>query len=194
MKVIEVKDDLVLAKLLRPDPHRTAGLHLSNITSDILRRNDPDRFGGDIKHEFIGIGQAVEDVIGDALAHRVMGFEKPGEFVDRKTGIIMSPDAFPPLREIKVTWIKGLPGVEAMFDPKLSRYHFQGKCYCRVTGQNTIIFHVLFIIGNKHGVPLPVLRTFHVTYTNYEMEECWRMIVQHAKDVPDLRRQLRSAA
>jgi hypothetical protein len=191
MRVVEIADDLVLGKLLRPDPNRTQGLHLSDITGDLMRQLEPNRFGGDIRHEFIGIGQAVEDVIGDALAHRVMGFEKPGEFRDRETGIYMTPDAYPPLREIKVTWVKGLPGPEALHDPKLLRYHLQGKSYCRVLGTQQILFHVLFITGNKGGVPLPVLRTFQVTYSRHEIEDTWRQVLQHAADVPQLRARLR---
>jgi hypothetical protein len=118
MKIIELADDLTLAKLVQDDPHRSPGLHQSTIVGDIMRQLDPARFGGDIRPEFIGIGLAIESIIAERIRRTLLGWVKPGEF--KKDGIIVSPDAIDPSfgpEELKATWVKGLPGIAALQNP-----------------------------------------------------------------------------
>ena len=91
MRIIEVDDPVTIAALLRRDPTRSPGLHHSTIVGDICKKLEPERFGGDIRPEFIGMGLAFEDVLGPAI-RRVVGPSgyRPGEF--SSGGIAMSPD------------------------------------------------------------------------------------------------------
>lgn len=181
MNIVEVANARILKRLIRPDPIRSPGLHLSTIIGDICRRMEPERFGGPLSPERIALGLAFEDLLGPAI--RAVGGgdgEHPGEF--RSDGILMTPDWMAPadmLEEWKATWVSDRSGLD---NPKLARYHMQAKAYVRVLGADRIRFRVLFVNGN-YAPPAPALRTYVVRYTPQELRENWEMILQHAEDM-----------
>jgi hypothetical protein len=167
---------------------RSRGLHLYDILQDINASLDPERYGGRIEDtpEFAVVGMAFENLLAAHLRDLVPQWEKPGEFTS--AGIAMSPDGFGDPRwdgidEMKATW-KKVPEVEQDFcdEEKFAHYHRQAKAYCRVLGVARARFRVLFVCGTYRPA-LPVYKTYIVEYTEQELEDNWRMILQHGKDI-----------
>jgi len=179
MRIIERDDPVTLARLIRPDPLRSPGLHLSTIIGDMFRRLEPKRFGGPLSPERIALGLAIEEVIGEAVSRLFGTGIRPGEVTS--DGIIMTPDHLSfehGLEEWKATWVSDRDG---LVNPKLDRYHVQGKAYARAFGEHTMLFRVFFVNGN-YGPPAPGLRAFHVRYTKRELDENWDLVLRHAED------------
>lgn len=183
MNIIEVLDPGLIRRLLRPDPSRSPGLHLSTVLADINRRLEPGRFGGPLPPGRIGLGLAFELLLGPAV-RKVMNAqgERPGEF--RSNGIIMTPDWMADcLEEWKWTWMTMRTDKESpLYEDRFQHWHRQGKSYCHALGTRLMRFRVGFVNGD-YAPPNPDLRTFEVHYTDREIRDNWDMVVQHAKDM-----------
>lgn len=186
MKILDVADPITLAALVRQDPNRSPGLHLSTIIKDIMVTLEPERFkSGTPGAGWIGVGLAFEDVLADAIRAVIgPGGYRPGEF--KKDGIAMSPDWIAGdgmLEEWKATWVSGKDGLDT---PKLSRYHMQAKAYAHVLGMNVVRFRVLWVNGGKDTAYFdhtPDLRTYECHYSKQELRDNWHLMVTHARDM-----------
>ncbi len=187
-------------------PHRTPGLHMSQIYNDYYQRADPKRFkGGPLDMVRMGAGTVLEGVFESALAIGMAG-ERPGEFVTEE-GIYYSPDiiAFEGkivvLGEIKVTWMSckevpvspsqsALCGVPsnwdghglATFPKQFDKYFTQIKCYCYHLGTNVARLYIYFVNGNW-APPKPVLLMWNLTFNQIELTEEWLAMRNHATKV-----------
>ena len=187
-------------------PHRSAGLHMSEIYNDYYQRVDPKRYkGGKFDMVRMAAGTVLEQVFEKALAIGMTG-ERPGEF-QTEEGIYYSPDiiAFEGkivvLGEIKVTWMSakevpispsqakrvGLPsnwdGVgRATFPKQFNKYFTQMMCYCYHLGTTHARLYIYFVNGNW-APPCPVFLYWDLEFAPIELKEEWTMIRNHATKV-----------
>ena len=187
-------------------PHRSPGLHMSEIYNDYYKRADPKRYrGGPLDMVRMAAGTVLESVFEQALAIGMNG-ERPGEFVT-KEGIFYSPDiiAFEGkitvLGEIKATWMsaKEVPvspsqskktGVPsnwdgsslASFPKQFDKYFTQMKCYCYHLRTPYARLLVYFVNGNWKP-PAPVFLAWNFVFTAMELTEEWSAMRNHAQKV-----------
>lgn len=172
---------------------RTVGLHLSQITNDILVSLDPDRYGrdGDAKWMNFMAGLLFERVIEMAWLDREVkgghrpGLIRPGEV--KLDGIIGTPDAYDTVsgrpEEYKCTKKSCRQDIT---DRKFWIYWVQLKAYARMTGSHSGALWVLFVNGNNsHDDSDPdsgyVIRGWEDEWTDLQLDENWMMLTRHAR-------------
>ncbi len=162
--------------------HRTRGLHLSDIISDLLEKSGLGYKGkGFVDMQLTAeIGLLWEDVLAYVMGEKYA--ESPGEI--EKDGIIMTPDGVGPdpvglvpivVEEYKATWKS-----TRTHPNEVVRYMMQVKGYCQAVETNTAIMHVFYIVGDYKGSG-PMYRRCRLTFTDKELWENWEMIRKHAK-------------
>lgn len=174
---------------------RTPGLHLSQITGDILYTMDPDRYGDDENMEGAHmnwlVGLLFERAVELAWADREheldggAGMVRPGE-VGPVDGIIGTPDAVRliPQRPAEFKCTKKSCR-QPITDKKFWHYWVQLKAYAYMMGMNSGELHILHVNGNySHDDNDPdagyQIRSWEDTWTNIELEENWMMLRNHA--------------
>jgi len=175
MEVISVEEQMPMV----PKIHRTAGIHLSQITNYITTEimGKTIRKDQDIEtfYRRAQLGFAWEEMLSLAWAG-ALGL-RPGEV--QKDGIIGSPDgiSFSQDRlivdEYKATW-------KSMRHPVTDniRWMMQVKSYCKMVGTNYCRMRILYINGD-YKPPIPQYRSYLLAFTDAELDENWEMILNH---------------
>lgn len=175
--------------LCRSTGDRSPGLHMSDIYNDLYKRLEPKRYkGGPIDPGFVGMGLALEDAIEEALKKRLLGGERPGEFITAE-GIAFSPDLIifngaTRVGEIKLTWMSmrevPMDKPSSGFPPKFEKYFTQMKSYCHHLDTPYARLITMFINGD-YKPPKPKLACWDIEFTAQELHENWRMLTNHGK-------------
>lgn len=162
-------------------PHRSQGLHLTDIIKDIGSQLKLINVRDDISKEeleaFGKLGFLWED-----LLSTIMGQECPiRPFEYELDGIVGSPDGISfegdkvILNEYKCTWLSSSNTPDTVW-----KYMVQTKAYCKMVGTDVCIFYMFYVNGDyKTRVPKPA--KYRITYTEKEIEANWNMLVKHAK-------------
>ena len=185
MKIEEI-DDLGLQDLIKGDPHRSPGLHCSDLIKALMREQEPERFAErPLDPERIGVGTAFEDVLARQMGTLLHRGDKPGEFVC--DGVIGSPDWFSPelwlTEEIKWTWMSSRKGIT---DPRFYHYFVQLRAYNHMIGQHLggppVLDSKLRVgfANDDYTYPLsPKIRTYQIRFTERELLENWQMLMRY---------------
>jgi len=95
-------------------------------------------------------------------------------------GIWMTSDGLTPTRldEFKLTWKKVMAGAQ-FIDPQYNWYYLtQGRAYCKGYEVDTVTWHVAYVNGDYKGSG-PIYKRFTVKFTEAEIENNWKMILNH---------------
>lgn len=170
---------------------RSPGLHMSSIYDDLYQDLEPKRYIKGSKPDVLRMeaGLAFEDLLEEGIKRRLCA-DRPGEFTTEE-GIIFTPDliifdgasAGGRLGEIKLTWMssKEVPRETANgFPPKFDKYFTQMKAYCYHLELGTARLLAFFVNGD-YRPPKPELLAWDIEFTSRELEENWRMLVNHAR-------------
>lgn len=181
--------------------YRSPGLHASEIYNDLYQDLEPKRYkrGTTPNPLYLEMGLMLEHILEEALVRRLSNLERPSEFMT-KEGIAYSPDGleFCPdgsivLLEYKCTTMssKDMPHEPGNgFPPKFDKYMTQMKFYARNLGTTKARLYVFFVVGN-YAPPVPELLVWDLEFTQQELEECHRMMINHARSKPYLRERLK---
>jgi len=179
---------------------RTEGLHLSQITGDILIGMDPKKYGRDEVDDgkwmnFL-IGLIFERALELAWLDKELdgfrpGLIRPGEitWTDPISGkkIYGTPDAFDTVlgrpEEYKCTKKSSRQDI---LDPKFWHYWVQLKAYAYMLGVNSGVLWVMFINGNyskdfEDPEASYTIKGWEDTWTDLQLQENWAMLVNHAR-------------
>jgi hypothetical protein len=155
------------------DPVRTEGIHLTQITKDIMKREG----GWDEKALGLSaeIGFMWEEILSNCMKARLP--HRIGEI--EKDGILMSPDGFDyeewELWEYKATW------KSSKNQPYENWYYMaQVKAYCYAMETDKARMAILYVMGDYKGSG-PQYLGYKMRFTDYELIENWEMIVSHAR-------------
>lgn len=164
---------------------RSPGLHLTTIIRDIERTIKPkDEWCTEEELAMFGaMGFMWERVFG--MAHRDSiaggGIERMGEF--ERDGIIGSPDLVRTsdwtLIETKCTW-RSVKKWES-FPQGFWAWIVQTKAYCHMVGSEVAEIHAFFVAGDWRP-PVPCTRSIRIKYTERELVENWKMLMEHAAE------------
>lgn len=166
---------------------RSGGLHLTPIIRDIEHTMKPrDEWCTEDELAFFGAGGFLwERVFGEAHRDSVVSGDlvRPGEW--SLDGITGSPDLIRQsdwcLIETKCTW-KGLRQWEPLtLERNFWLWVAQVKSYAKMIGTNTAEIHVFFVAGNWRP-PVPTVRSLRLKFSDQELDNNWKMIVNHAKN------------
>lgn len=179
---------------------RTEGLHMSDIYGSLYKELEPERFdsGEPMDRNRLELGLSLEVMLEEGLRRRLTAESgRPGEFVEPDHGIIYSPDLIifnghTRLGEIKLTWMSSreVPREpNGSFPPKFDKYFTQMKLYCRCLETPYARLLAFFVNGDysfrkskDRTVPAaPELLAWDIEFTKRELEEEWRMCMNHAK-------------
>ena len=116
--------------------------------------------------------------------------ERPGEFTTPE-GIIYTPDMLIfedrglRLGEIKLTWqsSREAPRAEATsFPAKMNKWLTQIKAYCYHLETRLARLYVFYVNGSYgQGGMNPELLSWDICFERRELEENWRMLLNHAR-------------
>ncbi len=177
---------------------RSTGLHLSDITGDILLTLDAETYGRDDADDSMWMNFLVGLIFERAIelawldkeitgAYRP-GLIRPGEV--SKDGVTGTPDALDYLAgergrplEFKCTKKSCRQHVT---DPKFWIYWVQLKAYAHMLGLNEGELHILHINGNYSRDPKDpesgyVVKSWLGQWSTLELEENWSMLTTHAR-------------
>lgn len=165
------------------DTLRSSGLHLSQIYRDIENTIVPRDEMDPVVLSTYGAGgffweRVFEQAFASSIAHG--GIIRPGEW--EADGITGSPDYINIDKwwviECKATWrsSRKLDQIEKYFWVWL----VQIKGYCRLVGSQDAVLYVFFVNGDYKGSG-PVVRVIHFHFSQHELQENWRMVVNWAK-------------
>ena len=176
--------------------YRSPGLHMSQIYGDLYQDLEPKRYKRGVPMDMLRVeaGLALETVLEKGLRDRWCA-ERPGEFVTDE-GIAYTPDMIIfngsiKLGEIKLTWMssKDVPREPANnFPPKFNKYVTQMAAYCYHLDLNEARLLTYFVNGTGPG---PEMLAWNIEFTKRELEENWRMQLNHARSKPYLRERLK---
>lgn len=160
---------------------RSPGLHVSEIYRDLAIRagllDDSDDNPPPNNHTTLGF--IWETVIEKALRNLLPdGVTRPGEFI--VDGIACSPDGvdkFWRVHEYKCTWKSSNHDIQ---DKKHWMWMVQIRAYCYVMNATRARLHVFFVNGDYRGSG-PQLKVWDLEFTQRELDENWKMLVNHAK-------------
>ncbi len=171
-------------------PHlRSAGVHLSDITKDLMAEKDPKRFDKSKPMDMVRIeaGFAFEHALEQALAARHPGITRPGELVCE--GVIGSPDGLdldadpPRLLEYKCTWMSSAQDIQSA---KFWHWWVQIRCYlymlreqCGLDVLDAVL--IAFFVNGDYRQSGPQLLAWHATFNRREIVEAFAMVVRHAQ-------------
>jgi hypothetical protein len=194
MKITEHK---FLGPQLLNDPTRSKGLHVSDITSDILVKKDPKKYGGNIQdaREMILFGLAMEKWLGHYLFNHDNVVPHPGEV--EKDGIYGTPDGInlapdppvpadpgvPIIEEYKATWKSAKKHIT---DPSYHHWMLQSKAYLHMLGLHTVRFRVFYVNGRYQFFDSDRTkyswRMYDLTFTDEELSQNFEVLKAHAKN------------
>ena len=165
---------------------RAEGIHLSDITHSILDALDFWKGKGGFTDMQLTaeIGLLWEVALSKIMRDKY-ALRPPQICLD---GIWMSPDGIGPdpegivplvVEEYKATWqsTKRSP-IDQL------NYMMQLKSYCHALDTTIGIMHIFHIMGDYRGSG-PIYRVARIMFTRYELEENWKMILKHKKEVVD---------
>ena len=178
-------EDILLAKVMWEDVEpRAEGTHLGEITESIMK-------SAGLWYK----GKGFEDMNLTAevglLWERILSLVMRDKYATRppqicEDGIWLSPDGIGPdpkgeahivVEEYKATWQSSIRPPADNF-----KYMVQIKSYCRAVNTNVAILHVFYINGNYRGSG-PQYRRFRIVFSDWELEENWKMILRHRQDM-----------
>lgn len=151
-------------------------LHLSDIYTDLERTLFPKASTADMTNRlWAEVGFLWETTLSRSLAEHCG--TRPGEV--ELDGIVGSPDGYDPdsgiLYEYKSTW----KSIKNAHPTQVWKWQVQVKGYCKMLGVSTVMFHVLYIMGDYRGSG-PLYRSYLITFTDREIDENWQMLKNHA--------------
>lgn len=169
--------------------HRTAGLHISEIYNDLFQKLEPKRYDKSRPMDPLRLemGLLFESILEEGLKAKFQGGKRPGELVTEE-GIIYSPDLIifdrsVRLGEIKLTWMSSreVPRtVENGLPSKFDKYICQMKAYCYHLDTRDARLIALFVNGD-YTVHAPELLGWDLEFSQRELDENWRMLLNHAR-------------
>ena len=174
---------------------RSAGLHLSTITQDILITTERDKYGKDTPDNqrwmnFL-MGLVFERALEQAWLDREIegGYRpeliRPGEVM--LDGVIGTPDAFDTLKWRPEEYKCSKKSCrQPITDPKFWHYWVQLKAYAYMLGCTSGALYVLHVNGNysrEDSDPESgyVIRGWEDDWTKVELQENWDMLIRHAR-------------
>jgi hypothetical protein len=192
MRIVERPIDLDLAETLarRAMPSRSVGrIHVSEVLRWIdnrvihqgqrkayteLSQSERRRMGA-----YTAMGWVWEDLIGTSLAPMFGGdIIKPGEV--ELDGIAGNPDGLELTRsaidETKATWRSSRRPIETDF----WSWMCQIKAYCHMLRLREAMLRVFFVNGDYRDSG-PQIKAWDIEFTERELEDNWKMIVNNAK-------------
>lgn len=170
-------------------PPRSGGLHLSQIYGDIeetlakKRRAEMPQGGLDA---YRAQGFIWEHILGDAMSVSLSSntWVRPGEL--DCDGIACSPDLFDTsdcsVVETKATYRsfrKMGEGAEGIRD-EFWVWKVQMQGYCHAMGTRTSKLYALFVNGDYKKFT-PMFRAWQFEWSEQELQENWKMLVDHAR-------------
>ncbi len=173
--------------LLKSDLIRSEGVHASDIYGSLFKALDPKRYDyGDapMNGELMSLGSAWEVqfekilILNGVKAHRPPELMSPEGIAYSPDLIIEGNDGVMRLGEIKLTsmGLDDCPTEESTDLPeKFAKYLCQMKLYAYWLGLNEGWLAVMSIRKPYK----PELRIFELTWTDQELQENWRMCVNH---------------
>ena len=210
MRIDPIEHDLVLSAPTEGYV-RTSGLHLSDIYNDLYKSLNPARYdkrdkdGQPLPFSSLHaeIGTAFEEVLEPAIRARIVGAERPGEYVSQHTtecasagtfvtpgdpvchcgaGVIFTPDHFLfnglfRVGELKLTWMSCR---YPLTDKRFAKWLTQIRAYCYHLQTRYARLYVLFINGDYSSYS-PLLKAWDIEFTDKELLEEWRMLLHHAR-------------
>lgn len=183
--LIKALDTSAYPQCLFPsDTHRSNSLHLTDILRDMAEVSGLSKESGFVEEDldhFAAAGFLWESVWDRAHAEAIQKDEwiSPGEFT--LDGITGTPDRIdlsrPAIIEMKTRWksARKFDSLEKEFWIEL----LQVKAYCWMTKIMEADLVAFFIAGNWRP-PVPEVRGVNLKFTELELEETWRQIVNHA--------------
>ena len=173
--------------LCPPTVGRSAGLHASDIYSDLYQDLEPKRYVRGSKPDPVRmeLGLALEHALESGLAGHL--WQRPGEFMT-KEGIAFSPDGLLfhddgrlIVIETKLTWLRSgeVPRQQAeSFPPKFDKYFTQLMFYCEALGTQWGRLYIYFVNGTGAG---PEFLSWECEFTARELQENYQLLVNHAR-------------
>lgn len=177
---------------------RKDGLHLGDVIKSLTERSGLEMSRGRRGSGFSDMELTAE--IG-LLWERVLGIVMREKYAVRPPqirvdGIWMSPDGIGPdpegqvplvVEEYKATWksTKSTPDENP-------RYMMQVKSYCRAIETTVAIMRIFHLNGDYKGSG-PIYRVARLEFTERELDENWKMIVNEAKRTRDAERGMLNA-
>ena len=189
---------------------RSPGVHMSDLYNDFYQLTEPKRFDKSKPMDTLRVltGLALEDALETALIEKLgplLGGERPGE-LRTASGLPYTPDLIifegriVRIGEIKCTWMScrecpisptmaeqwGLTanwdGIDphVSFPQKFDKYFDQMMLYGYHTDTPYSRLFGCFINGDYHP-PRPVILPWDFTFTEREMQECWRKYENHGR-------------
>jgi hypothetical protein len=199
---IELIDDPELVSRLGQSsgPRTRDVLHLSDIYKSLMKQVQPKRFdkrdkaGAPLPMDMnkVETGLLFENMLERSLAEK-FATVRPGEVVSDE-GVYMTPDGVNPVsmagEEYKCTWMStrnkygttpytdedGAPNV------KFLHWFIQMKGYAKWLGTDTFLLRALHINGNYEHPYEPTFLTHRIQFGQAEIDENWRMLMNHARN------------
>jgi hypothetical protein len=188
MHVTEVKFDpatLVGPVPITGDSARSSGLHLSQIYGDLETtvRGRREPMEDTQLNAYRAIGFVWEHIVahGMAMAGESSYVIRPGEF--ELDGIAGSPDLID-VRDLRVIDTKATYRSSRRCENLQEDFWIwmvQQKGYCKMVGTDLSRLIVLFMMGDYKQGPRPEFRQFDFQWEQKELDDNWKMIVNHAK-------------
>lgn len=181
---VQITENVWPATLFEDDEPRAEGIHLGHVIKS-LETSVGLGYKGDGFNDMqltAEVGLLWERALSKIMGEKY-GIRPPQMQLD---GIWMSPDGIGDdpageepmvLEEYKATWksTKGMP--EENF-----YYMCQVKSYCHALGTPVAVMRIFYLMGDYKGSG-PQYRVARYRFTQRELEDNWRMILQHKESV-----------
>lgn len=187
MNITPIEMQIRASDYSEEDHERSPGLHLGQVLAELDQLAHGKRYpetDENTRQTYFTMGflweRALSELISETAVKRAAGaLVRPGEFLS--DGIAMSPDAIDltdyTLEEYKATWLSSNHPIDS---EKFWTWINQMKCYCRAIGTKTARLRVFFVMGDYRGSG-PQVKCWQFEFTDRELEECWAMVLNHAK-------------
>lgn len=199
MQIELIEDPALIARLGQSTGDRTRDvLHLSDIYKVLMMQLQPKRFtGGPFDNEKVEAGLVFETMLERGLAEKFATM-RPGELVSDE-GVYMTPDGVNPTdacgEEYKCTWMSSrnkngtTPYTDEYGMPNMKFLHWfiQMKGYAKWLGTDTFLLRVFHVNGDYEHPYKPQFLTHRVRFTEQEIEENWRVLMNVARGAKLLR-------
>jgi len=168
---------------------RSPGLHVGQVIQDMLWTLNRKKYGSAVTEQTRMLwesGFLWEDALSHVLARRLTR-GREGVIVQREIqhrGLWMTPDGINLLEDRGEEYKFTRYSANHEFDSATFRHwHWQAMAYLDAWQMNTCDFYVLFINGNySHAADAgPLARHYVVEYSDREIADNMRMILNHAK-------------
>lgn len=197
MQIELVDDPELIERLGHSEGPRTRDvLHLSDIYKDLMCGLQPKRFDKSKPFDMrkVETGLLFENMLEVGLRQKFTTM-RPGEIVSPE-GIWMSPDGFNPTdvcgEEYKCTWTSSriregtTPYTDEYGLPsnKFLHWFIQMKGYAKHLDTDTFLLRALHINGDYERIKgvgyQPQFLTHRIRFSEMEIEDNWRMLINHA--------------